>query len=728
MTIDDDAQYEPTMRREPGGDFVRTATMGLRGLDEDASAKENDGGRESNAAAASSGIVAKELGSAGKTKKRTPGVKHGGGGGGSPSGVAPMKTSDRKSSGLVKGFATPQPQAASKSQSQSQSQQQQQQDGSVSRQRPTNNQLLYRINFNWQHYEHAIPASVRKALPKTTEACPSVTSAFLQTLKALDVAESQRLENPRNILQLLSVNTRRTKVVALNTGTHRVPEELRRHQLTDSAGNEYSTNLDRNRYGNDDNYLYTVTRFNLHALELCPLLAQVQIIGTKASDDDVLLSAETKDCCCGGRRQLSHHWTVPAFVTPSQMPKTIPKSTLAAKDRSRKRARQSLSSVDEKPSSKSRSSMTPDQPAKVEDDSHAGMGVLLDALTSVGCIPMSPAPVSRAKQRAQAPVMSPARPVRGIRQVELDLGAINEDTSLAQEQIARATSHSIDQIPDNQLRNELQKAIARSCELHMTASAAQMRQKKAEREAGEYKVLVERLEQMLQQAETQKSTALAKIAKMERENDASKSMLAGNENDRTIQCSAVLAHKLINMQQRLAALTSRFELFSEQNLPMSVTDELLRTELASHLETKRALMRAETSLAAYAAAEATCDEEIWRAQYIAQAQHNLEQAAYAANAAVTVPKVGVNGKEDPSAPVAMTPMPRSSQLNALQVPAHAPNVTFSQTPSVAPPKGIKSVALMADAVATAALDASHLNPKTPVGSVRPMRHAFISPP
>lgn len=718
------------MRREPGGDFVRpTATT--RGLDEEA--KENDGGRESNAAAnavASTGIIAKDVGSTGKMKKRTPGVKQSGVGvgGGSSAGVTLMKTSERKNGGLVKGHATPQPQAASKSQSQQQQQQQQQQDGSVSRQRPTNNQLLYRINFNWQHYEHAIPASVRKALPKTTEACPSVTSAFLQTLKALDVAESQRLENPRNILQLLSVNTRRTKVVALNTGTHRVPEELRRHQLTDSAGNEYSTNLDRNRYGNDDNYLYTVTRFNLHALELCPLLAQVQIIGTKASDDDVLLSAETKDCCCGGRRQFSHHWTVPAFVTPSQMPKTIPKSTLAAKDRSRKRARQSLSSVDEKPSSKSRASSTPDRPTKAEDDSHAGMGVLLDALTSVGCIPMSPAPVSRTKQRAQAPVMSPARPVRGIRQVELDLGAINEDTSLAQEQIAKATSHSIDQIPDDQLRNELHKAIARSCELHMTASAAQLRQNKAEREAGEYKVLVERLEQMLQQAETQKSTALAKIAKMERENDASKSIVSGNENDRTIQCSAVLAHKLINMQQRLAALASRFELFSEQNLPMSVTDELLRTELASHLETKRALMRAETSLAAYAAAEATCDEEIWRAQYIAQAQHNLEQAAYAANAAVGAPKDGINGKEDVPAPVAMTPMAHGSQLNALQVPAHAPNVKFSQTPLVAPPKGIKSVALMADAVATATLDASQLNPKTPVGSVRPMRHAFISPP
>lgn len=37
----------------------------------------------------------------------------------------------------------------------------------------------------------------------------------------------------------------------------RVPEELKKHYLSDSDGGQYSTNLDRNRYGNDDQYLFT---------------------------------------------------------------------------------------------------------------------------------------------------------------------------------------------------------------------------------------------------------------------------------------------------------------------------------------------------------------------------------------------------------------------------------------------------------------------------------------
>eukprot|EP00955_Chlamydomonas_euryale_P009378 100385-Chlamydomonas_euryale.AAC.16 len=103
-------------------------------------------------------------------------------------------------------------------------------------------------------------------------------------------------------LQILSTNTRRTKVVELSSGTHRlvgidlcsskqtclaasthatstmnlrhhhiipqliaplfvnrcrVPEELKKHYLSDGQNGQYSTNLDRNRYGNDDNYLFT---------------------------------------------------------------------------------------------------------------------------------------------------------------------------------------------------------------------------------------------------------------------------------------------------------------------------------------------------------------------------------------------------------------------------------------------------------------------------------------
>jgi hypothetical protein len=45
--------------------------------------------------------------------------------------------------------------------------------------------------------------------------------------------------------------------VELSTGTHRVADELRRHSLSDGEGGHYSTNLDRNRYGSDNNYLFT---------------------------------------------------------------------------------------------------------------------------------------------------------------------------------------------------------------------------------------------------------------------------------------------------------------------------------------------------------------------------------------------------------------------------------------------------------------------------------------
>ena len=695
-------QYEPTMNRLQGGDFVArtrprtqeeearaeasTSTMSRSGSR--SSNAENDGGRYVNGATGAKRMkIESGLGFKASASTQQRSVGKSSNAGSHASGGKKLSPATMKSPNAARDATTP-------------------------RQRPTNNQLLYRINFHWEHYEHAIPAIVKKQLPKMTEACPSVTSAFLQTLRALDMAESQRTDGARNILQLLSVNTRRTKVVALNSGTHRVPEELRRHQLSDAEGNEYSTNLDRNRYGNDDNYLWTVTRFNLQALELCPLLAQVQIIGTKGNCDDVLLTADKLECGCGSNRKgLSNHWTVPAFVLPSQMPTAIPKSTLAAKDRSRKKARQSLSSV--------HGEMTPEHTS--DDDQHAGMGVLLDALTSVGGIPMSPVKPSRMTTKPQAPVMSPSRPIRGIRQVELDLGAINEDTALAQEQIAQATRESIDQIPDGSLRDELHGAITRSCELHMTAAAAQLCQHKAEREAAEYKVLVGRLEQLLSNSETAMHQLQIQMAKMKGEGTSH-----GTENDRVIQGSAILAHKLIGMQQSLSSLTSRFDLMCDQSAPRSVIEELLRSEMAAHLVTNKALLRAETSLAAYAAAEATCDEEIWRTQYVKTAQRNLEKAAYAANASIVMPTEAPIAEMVPPAPV----------VKAAPAPAfmHSEgNVKYGatvQTPKRqgTAPRGIKSIAIMADAVASANIDASHLPPETPLGAVKPMRHAFISPP
>jgi len=573
------------------------------------------------------------------------------------------------------------------------------------RQRPTNNQLLYRINFHWEHYAHTVPGSLRKTLPRTTEACPSVTGAFLQTLKALDLAESERVDNPRNILQLLSVNTRRTKVVALNTATHRLPQELRRHQLNDKDGNEYSTNLDRNRYGSDDNYLFTVTRFNLQALELCPLIVQVEIIGTKGnSENDVVLSSDKSECTCGStHRSPSTHWTVPAFVTPAQMPKQIPKCTLAAKDRSRKRHRQSMSGEEEKfwiKNFSARESLTPERESEVGP--HGGMGVLLDALTSVGGIPMSPVPASR-KKAATTGVMSPARPIRGIRQIQLDLGAINEDTTAAQAQIAEATLQSIHHIPDEMLRRELHNAIARSCELQMTASAYQQRQYRAEREAEEYKTIVTNLETLLNESQSEAHEAKLQLAKMRSE--ANGVIASHNENDRVIQTSAFLAHKLIGMQQMVAALAARVELLSGEHTKCTV-EELLRTEMAAHLHTKKALLRAEVSLAAYAAAEATYDEETWRKQHIASAKANLEKAYMDTTSSVEPRQLRIDSTAD----------------TKFDYPSASMKVTSSNTA----PSGVNTIAMLA-ATAASAADLSGLPPKTPVGANPALRNAFISP-
>ena len=129
--------------------------------------------------------------------------------------------------------------------------------GGAGRSRPTNNQLLYKAYFRWNHYSFKLRNGTQH-LPTETDACASVTAAFLQVLHTLHVAEACRVGGDRrNILQILSNNTRRTKVVELSTGTHRVPDELRKHYLSDGAGGQYSTNLDRNRYGNDDQYLFT---------------------------------------------------------------------------------------------------------------------------------------------------------------------------------------------------------------------------------------------------------------------------------------------------------------------------------------------------------------------------------------------------------------------------------------------------------------------------------------
>lgn len=70
---------------------------------------------------------------------------------------------------------------------------------------------------------HSPPA---RHQPTTIEPCASVTSAFLQILATIHNVEACRVSNPRNILSILSTNTRRTKVVEMSTGTHRVVRRL----------------------------------------------------------------------------------------------------------------------------------------------------------------------------------------------------------------------------------------------------------------------------------------------------------------------------------------------------------------------------------------------------------------------------------------------------------------------------------------------------------------------
>lgn len=80
----------------------------------------------------------------------------------------------------------------------------------------------------------------------------------------------------------------------------RVADELRRHCLNDNEGGQYSTNLDRNRYGNDDQYLSTVIRYDLEYLDLCPCLVDVEIIDAKNGNESTLVSAGPDMCICEG--------------------------------------------------------------------------------------------------------------------------------------------------------------------------------------------------------------------------------------------------------------------------------------------------------------------------------------------------------------------------------------------------------------------------------------------
>ena len=227
--------------------------------------------------------------------------------------------------------------------------------GAVSR--PANNQLLYRAKFDWSHYplnaldEHFL----RTKLHRETVECASVSTAFLQIMSAIQTAEKNRKDGRRrNALKLLSKNTRKTKVVALSSSscssggdgsvqksnnkkkkggsnkgeaaggraeltTHRVlPEDLKKHDgLYESEdGVEYGTNLDRNRYGTDTDYLHTCIKYNVASLNLCEKLVNIEIVDSKGSI--TASAAATSDASGGSSRRKKFTTSAPASSPPSK--------------------------------------------------------------------------------------------------------------------------------------------------------------------------------------------------------------------------------------------------------------------------------------------------------------------------------------------------------------------------------------------------------------------------
>ena len=186
--------------------------------------------------------------------------------------------------------------------------------GAVSR--PANNQLLYRAKFDWSHYplnaldEHFL----RTKLHRETVECASVSSAFLQIMSAIQTAEKNRKDGRRrNALKLLSKNTRKTKVVALSSSSCSSGGD----GLYESEdGVEYGTNLDRNRYGTDTDYLHTCIKYNVASLNLCEKLVNIEIVDSKGSI--TASAAATSDASGGSSRRKKFTTSAPASSPPSK--------------------------------------------------------------------------------------------------------------------------------------------------------------------------------------------------------------------------------------------------------------------------------------------------------------------------------------------------------------------------------------------------------------------------
>ena len=170
----------------------------------------------------------------------------------------------------------------------------------------------YKAHFRWRHYETAVVATLD--LPRETEACASVTSAFLQILDALATAETARSRGTASTLASLAAAPRRTKVMeaapppgsrgggafaCLPPGPSTVTgDDGRRHAVLSRSGRTYTSSLDRNRYGSDEAYMATVVHADLEFLGLCPCLVDVEVIDAKSGATDALTAAPSTACAC----------------------------------------------------------------------------------------------------------------------------------------------------------------------------------------------------------------------------------------------------------------------------------------------------------------------------------------------------------------------------------------------------------------------------------------------
>ena len=216
--------------------------------------------------------------------------------------------------------------------------------------------------------------------------------------------------------------------MALSTGTHRVPDELRRHQLSDDDGNEYSTNLDRNRYGADDQYLFTVIKFNLEALGLCPLICQVEIIDAKAAEEDCLVVKVPEErCTCHGEPvapagdRRADRVVIGGSATHPH--RAAAAAVAAARGGSAEGAGAKAACAPESTGKSDRAQwrvptapLSPLKRAASAGDA-GGMGVLLDALTQVGGMPppsplhlRSPSHAARRQSYLSSGAMAAASP------------------------------------------------------------------------------------------------------------------------------------------------------------------------------------------------------------------------------------------------------------------------------------------------------------------------------